>query len=261
MNPIAISVTGITLVLLLIAGSCSSVSVVETGHRGVKTVFGKVTGDPVPEGIYFNSPFSTAIHQIDIRTQRLDGDTQAYTKDVQTASMKYVVNYSVDPTKAGEIYKTVGTSYAEKLIPPMVEGSIKSALGRWEAVELIANREKARAEVQSFLTTQLAPRGIIVEGFQIMNIDYSKQFEEAVEAKVVAVQSAEQAHNKTVQVQEEANQRLIAAKADAEAMKIKSEALSQSPALVNYEAVQKWNGILPQYVLGGAIPMLNMNTK
>lgn len=259
MNPVAALVTIVVVGLVLLVGSCSSISIVDTGHRGVKTVFGKVSGEPLAEGIYFNSPFTTHINSIDIRTQRVDGESVTYTKDVQTANIKYVVNYSVEGTHAGELYRTVGRDYAQKLIMPNAEGALKSTIGKWEAVDLIGSREKVRGEVELFLKTQLAPRGISIEGFQITNIDYSDDFEHAVEAKVVAIQSAEQAKNQTVQIQEQATQRVISAKAEAESMRIRAESLSQNRALVDWEAVQKWDGVLPQYMMGNTVPFININ--
>jgi hypothetical protein len=42
-------------------------------------------------------------------------------------------------------------------------------------------------------------------------------------------------------------------------MLIRSEALSKNKGLVEYEAVQKWDGKLPQYMLGGATPFINIS--
>lgn len=253
------SFLGIVFIIPAIIIFCMSICIIDTGYRGIKTEFGKVSEETLSEGFYFVNPFTVKVHRLTVRTEVYDGSTQTYTKDVQPADIKYVVNFSVDPATASHLFQTVGYEYISKLITPVIEGSIKTTLGKWEAVELIANREKARAEVQLFLKQQLEPRGIRVENFQIVNIDYSNQFESAVEAKVVAIQNAEQARNKTVQVQEEANQRLIAAEADAKAMKIKSDALSQNPNLVSYEAVQKWDGALPTYMMGNSVPFINFS--
>lgn len=249
----------LALGLLALVSCCSSITIVETGHRGVKTIFGKVQEPPLAEGIYFTSPFTTNIHQVDIRTQKLADKTEVYTKDVQTASVEYTVNYSVKGDQAGELFQTVGVDYAEKLIPQVVQGGLKNAAGKWDAVDIISNREKVRNEVESALITALAPRGVVVEGFQMIDVSFTKQFDQAVEAKVVAIQTAEQAKNQTVTVSEQAKQRVIAAQADAQAMKIKSDALSQNQNLVSYEAVQKWDGKLPEYMTSGApLPFINV---
>lgn len=92
-------------------------------------------------------------------------------------------------------------------------------------------------------------------------IDYSDVFERAIEAKVTAEQDALKAKNKTVQIEEEAKQQIISAEAEAKSMAIRANALSKNKALVEYEAVQKWNGILPQYMMGDSIPFINLNNR
>ena len=72
-------------------------------------------------------------------------------------------------------------------------------------------------------------------------------------------QEALKAKNKTVQVQEEAKQKVIAAEAEARSMAIRAQALSQNKSLVQYEAVQKWDGKMPQYMLGNSVPFINVN--
>lgn len=249
----------VVLALVTLVGSCSSVNIVETGHRGIMTRFGKVEGEPLPEGIYFTSPFTTSIHEMDIRTQKFEDKTDVYTKDVQTATIAYAVNYSVKGEAAGDLFRTVGTDFATKLIPQVVQGGLKNAAGKWEAVEIISHREDVRAEVEGALRTALAERGLTVEGFQMIDVAFTKKFDEAVEAKVVAIQTAEQAKNQTVQIEEQAKQRVIAAEADAKAMQIKSQALSQNQNLVSYEAVQKWDGKLPEYMMGNTVPFLSLS--
>jgi regulator of protease activity HflC (stomatin/prohibitin superfamily) len=98
-------------------------------------------------------------------------------------------------------------------------------------------------------------------GIEITNIDFDDAFEKAVEDKVVAVQRAIEAKNKTVQIQEEANQQIISAKAEAQSMSIRAQALSQNKSLVEWEAVQKWNGELPTNMFGSSVPFINMATK
>jgi len=82
--------------------------------------------------------------------------------------------------------------------------------------------------------------------------------EKAVEDKVKAQQKALEAKNKTVQIEEEAKQALMSAKANAEAMRIQAQALTQNKALVEYEAVKKWDGKLPQYMMGNSVPFVNL---
>lgn len=231
---------------------------VDTGYRGVKIHFGKVIEQSFEEGFYFYNPFSMDFIEMDVRTQRIDGEGVAYTRDVQVASLKYTA--MVNPIKSSVhfLYRDYGWDWQEKVLPQITSGAMKAVIGKWDAVDLIANREKARMEIEEMLKESTKDKYIEIIKFEITNIDYADEFEHAVERKVVAVQAAIEAQNKTVQIQEEAKQRVISAKAEAESIRIRADALSQNKNLVEYEAVQKWNGELPQYVLGGTMPFINI---
>lgn len=235
--------------------------IVDTGHRGVKVVYGKVEPVSLEEGFYWYNPFTSSIKEMNVQVQKYDVETQAYTRDVQQGKLHIVVNYNLEKTKVHEMLENVGVDWEDRLIPQAVNGTVKAVIGKWDAVDLIANRSKAQEEIQTMLTDALTSRDIHVTRVEVANIDYSDEFEKAVEAKVTAIQLAEQEKNKTVQIQEQAKQQVISAKAQAESMQIRAQALTQNKALVEYEAVQKWNGVLPVYVLGNTTPFINLNNQ
>ena len=248
----------VIVALIFFASGLKGFEIVDTGHRGIKTRFGKVEEESLPEGLYFYNPFTSAIVQMDVRTQRVDGNEQAYTKDIQQAVVAYTVNFNLTKNAAHLMYQEVGVGWQDVLVPQVVSGTLKGVIGKWNAVELIANRDKATQEIQSAVTNALAEKNVEVSKFEITNIDYNEDFERAVEAKVTAIERAKEAENKTRQVEEEAKQRIISAKAEAESMTIRANALTQNKALVEYEAVQKWDGKLPNYVLGNSVPFISL---
>jgi prohibitin 2 len=249
---------GAAIFSILILGSCSY-EIVDAGHRGVSVINGKVGDRSLEEGFYWKYPLIEKIYIIDVRTLKWEAESHCYTKDVQQASVRFAMNYHLSPEMAHTIFKEVGVNWDRTLLPQVVEHSIKSVIGRWDAVDLVANREKARAEAQIMITEALKDKHITVTNFSLNNIDYEAAFEKAVEAKVVAIQQAIEAKNHTVKVEEEAKQKVISAKAEAESMRIRSQALSQNRSLVEYEAVQKWNGELPQYMMGSSTPFINLS--
>lgn len=244
--------------------SCLGVKIVDTGERGVETNFGKVTGE-VSEGMHFYNPFTSSIITMDTRTQKWEYDDETYTKDIQQAKMHVVVNYNLDPAHASDVYLSVGDDWVDRLIPQTVQGTLKAVIGQWDAMDLIGNRGKAQAEIQERIASALADKHILVTRVEISNIDYTKEFEDAVEQKVKAIQEAEQAKNNTVRVAEEAKQAVLTAKGEAEAMQIKAQALTSNANLIPYEAVKvqaaavdKWDGKLPDYMMGNTVPFLNV---
>lgn len=234
---------------------------VDTGNRGVKLEFGKVTGEPLPEGLYFYNPFTTSIREINVREQKIEQVTDCFTRDTQKVKITFAMTYYPDPLTIHEIYKQFGDSWAEKIVLPATLGSIKDTIGKYVADDLVGKREEAKDAAQKEIIENLKKRNVIATRIDFVNLDFESAYEKAVEEKVVAVQKAAESKNKTVRVQEEANQKVIAAKAEAESMKIRSAALVQNKGLVEYEAVQKWDGKLPQYMMGNSVPFINLKAQ
>ena len=251
----------IIILLILFVAFCNPIAMVGVGERGVKVTLGVVTEQSFTEGIHFVTPFISKIVTMDVKMQKIYTTTPVYTKDIQQAKIDYVVNFNLQPESAYRMYREVGMDYKDKVIMPVVEGSIKDVIGKWNAQDLVANREQATSEILAKIRGQLADNYINVTDFQITSINYSDVFERAIESKVTAEQDALKAKNKTVQIQEEAKQKLISAEAEAKSMAIRANALAQNKALVEYEAVQKWDGHMPQYMMGNSIPLINLNTS
>ena len=250
------------IIIAVLLVSFSGITVVDTGYRGIKTNFGKIVGEALPEGIYFYNPITTSVHCIDTKVQKYTLKMEAYTKDVQQADLVVSINSSLDDTQVHNLYREVGIGYKEKVIMPQILKSVKDTIGSWEADTLVSNREKAAGDILLSLKSGLEPYHILVQSVVIENIDYSAQFERAIEEKQIATQDAIKAKNRTRQVEEEAQQKILSAKAEAESMKIRSQALSQNQNLVAYEAVQKWDGRLPVNLYGNApIPFLQAAIK
>ena len=240
---------------------CNPFVMVGPGERGIKIRLGEVQPESYGEGLHFICPFIQKFKTMDVKTQKNTLTTAVYTKDIQQARITYVINFNVQPDNVNKLFQEVGLDYIGKILTPVVEGTIKDIIGKWNAQDLIANREKATGDILFKLQNQLADNYINVTDFQMTEINYSDVFERAIESKVTAEQEALKAKNKTVQVEEEAKQKVIAAQAEAKSMAIRAQALSQNKSLVQYEAVQKWDGKMPQYMLGNSMPFINLNAK
>ena len=237
---------------------CNPIAIVGVGERGVKVTLGRVSPESYSEGIHLITPFISKIRTMNVKTQKDNIVTSVYTKDIQQAKISYVVNYNLQPENAHKMYREVGMMYKDTILMPVVEGVIKDVIGKWNAQDLVANREEATNDILEKLVGQMRDKYINITGFQIININYSDVFERAIESKVTAEQEALKAKNKTVQIQEEAKQKVISAEAEAKSMSIRANALTQNRALVQYEAVQKWDGKMPTYMMGDSVPFINI---
>jgi regulator of protease activity HflC (stomatin/prohibitin superfamily) len=252
------AIGGVATIVLLSIGACS-METVDTGKRGVTIQFGEPTGT-LDEGLHFVNPFTTSVKQLSVRQIKWTSETSVYTEDVQPANVKYTVTYSLSPDKVLETYQNVGEGWAEAQIPQVTLQAIKDVFGDSEAVaDAIQKRGEVQSKIRAKLMADLRKKGIILHGFELEDIRFSQEFEEANEQKQVAVEKANAAKNRTVQIEEEAKQRVITAQAEADAMRIRAEALARNPALTEYEAVKKWNGVLPNIMLGDSTPMININ--
>lgn len=251
---------GIGSLLVLIA-LISAVYSISPGYRGVLITLGKVSQHSYINGVGFKWPFVSSMIKMDVRTRKMTDKTSTYTSDIQTADLEYTFTYDLNPENIHILYEKVGLDYEAKAILPSLNDVLKDVIGKWQAQELVANRDKARVDVVAGLQERLDRRSFQNITFQFINIDYSDKFEGAIEDKVIAEQKAQEAVNNTKRIKEEAEQKLISAKAEAEAMEIKSEALSKNKGLTEYEAVQRWDGRLPQYMLGNSVPFVNLGGK
>ncbi len=252
-----IGIAIVAVIVVSVAGC--GIKVVDTGQRGIKTRFGEIASNSLPEGLYFFNPITTKIIEIDTRVQRKDNETECYTRDVQQAHIKYTINYRLQQDKAHIMFRDVGPDWEQRLISQVVEGTLKEVIGVWDAVDLISNRDKATTAAFEQIRADLAQRFVEVSRFEVTDIAYTREFEQSVEQKVIAQQKAIEEQNRTKQIEEQARQKVLSAEAEAKSMQIRAEALEQNAKLVEWEAVQKWNGILPQYMLGnGTMPFINL---
>lgn len=259
MNKILGSTTAVIVVLfILFLVIFQPMTIVGVGERGVKVTLGQTSPVALEEGVHFVMPFFTTVKKMNVKTVKSNIATMAQSKDIQQARIVYVVNYNLQPENAPKMWRTVGRDYVSVVVMPTVEGIVKDTIGKWNAQDIVANREKVASEVLFKLNEKLGPKYINVSDFQITEIQYSQAFEQAIESKVTAEQEALKAKNKTVQVQEEARQKIIASEAEAKSMAIRAQALTQNKNLVEYEAVQKWDGKLPQYMMGNSVPFVNL---
>jgi regulator of protease activity HflC (stomatin/prohibitin superfamily) len=247
----------VAIVVVLILFAFSPFGTIAAGERGVHLRFTAVTGKVVDEGLYFRIPFIESVQMMDTKVQKLETTSAAASKDLQTVHSTVALNYHIDPTQVVNIYRDVGLEYKERLIDPAMQEAIKGSTAKFTAEELITKREQVRDDIKSLLKAKLKERNILVDEFNIVNFEFSKVFNEAIEAKVTAEQQALAAKNKLEQTKYEAEQKVAEAKGKAEAITIESNALRSNPQILELRALEKWNGVLPQ-VTGGAIPFINL---
>ena len=237
------------LAFLAILVFFSSFYTIRSSERGVLSTFGKMSDDVIDDGLHMKIPFIQTIKRVNVQQKKFDGKEDSYTRDVQTSEVEYTINYDLVRENVSKLMKNVGDDYHNRIVVPFIRSAMKESFGNFDAV---------RRQIEQQLRETLDSNYFMNIQFQLVNIDFDDDFETAIKEKQVAEQNALKAKNVTIQVEEQAKQTKIKAEAEAEAMSIKAAALESNPKLVNYEAVQKWDGKLPQYMLGNSVPFIDL---
>jgi prohibitin 2 len=240
-------IAGAVLLFVLIALSSSTSYVVEPGTRGIKVTLGKTDEHFLPEGFGFKTPFVTTIVPVNVRQQTQSVRAECFSSDLQQVIADLRVLYRVPEGSVVQIYKQFAGDPFDSLIAPRVQEAIKEITASQTAEQIVKNREEIK---QKALVSARAKIGDIlwVEDIVIRNLDLSAELERAIEAKMVAEQQASQARFSQVQVQIEAETAVIRAKGEAEAIKVRGEALKLNPAFLRLQIVERWNGRSPLVV-------------
>ena len=230
-----VSVVCILLAVAIVGISC--ISTVPTGHTGILTTFGRVEDKNLPEGMNFHAPWQS-ITTMTNKEQIFTEQNLCFSADLQEVAYTYTVKYSLLPSAAPTIYKTVGTDYFNILIKPQVNNAIKAEFGLVEAENMTELRTQLQAKINETVSTFASKYGIEVS-VVIDDFDFSDAYTNAIEAKQVAEQEAlrdktqqqmetersrQQAERTKIQAENDAAIREINANADAEAARIKAQA-------------------------------------
>lgn len=264
---------GVILVFILVIGLFSMFETVDTGYRGVVLNLNRVTGEIKGEGFYVLNPFTQSVVEMNVQLQKTEVEASAASKDLQDVQAKIAVNFHLDPSKVDIIYQDMRNDYAERLIAPAIQESIKSATAKYTAEELITKRSEVREAIALNIKEKVVYRGIIIDEVNLINFNFSSSFNAAIENKVKAEQDALASRNTLEKIKYEAQQavekakgeadsRIATAEAEARAIKIQAEAIQNQGGAeyVNLKAIEKWDGTLPtQMIPGSTVPFINLN--
>lgn len=247
-------ISGVCLVASVLI---ASFTIVPSGSSGVRVTLGKVSDTVMESGLNFQIPLVQKTVVVNNQVQREDVQGEAASKDLQTVSYNASVNYNVIASESAELYRTVGKSWSEVIIRPAIQESVKSAIAEYTAEELITNRTSVSNLMLEELNTRMKEYGINIAEINIITMDFSPEFDAAIEAKTVATQQVLTEQQNLEKAKVIAQQKVVEAQAEAEANKTKSESITDE-ILMN-EFLSRWNGVMP-YVIGSDDLMLDISS-
>jgi prohibitin 2 len=239
------------IIFAVIVGSTSTTYVVEPGTRGIKVTLGKPADRFLPEGFGFKTPFVTSIVPVNVRQKTQGVRAECFSSDLQQVVVDLRVLYRVPEQSVVEIYRKYAGDPFDSLIAPRVQEAIKEITALQKAEQIVKDREQIKQKTLAAAKSKIGDM-LWVEDIVIHNIDLSKDLERAIEAKMVAEQQAAQARFSQMQAQVEAETAVIRARGEAEAIKVRGEALKLTPTFLRLQIVERWNGKSPLVVPASA---------
>jgi regulator of protease activity HflC (stomatin/prohibitin superfamily) len=259
----------VTFAVIVIIMS-ESVVIVQAGHRGVVLYLGAVENRVLGEGVHFIIPFVEQVIQLEVRTLKYQAEATAASNDLQQVQTVIALNYHLNPTDVNKVYQQLGPDYADRVIAPTIQESVKASVAKYNAEELITKRAIVKDVIANTIRNSLSAKDIVVETIFITDFKFSEAFSNQVEDKVVAFQKYLTELNNLRGIQVVANQTVVQAQAQAkaniakangesQAIKIITSQLRQDPQYLQWQAINRWNGQLP-YSLGGqgAVPFFQL---
>ncbi len=254
----------VVIILAAIVVVSGSTGIVGAGQRGVLLRFGAVTGLEKEEGLYFKIPFVEEVVLMSTQIQKYTAPASSSSKDLQVVTTEVTLNYQLEASSVGQIYRSMRQDYENRVIQPFIQEAIKSTTATFNAEELITQRPRVRTDLQQVIADRLQPLGIGVVQLSITDFQFTTAFQDSIEAKVRAVQQALEAENALQRVEFESQQAIVRAQAEARGLELqKAQITTQLLELrrieVQRSAIEKWNGIMPTVVTsGGPVPMLDI---
>lgn len=250
------------LALALFTNLIIGCSVVGPGERGVRVSLGSVSEKPKEPGAYLWIPFLLGMDQMDVQIQKTEVESSAASKDMQEIKAKIAVNWSLSPEDVVKVYQETGDEddILVKIIAPAINESLKSATAQRAAEECLTKRVELKKDIDDSLALRLKQYGIKMHDVSIIDLNFSKEFTEAIERKQIAEQDAKQAEYVALKATQEAKAEVERAKGQNEAQRLLQS--TTSSAILQKAAIDKWNGVLPVYMSGSApMPFLNLKER
>jgi regulator of protease activity HflC (stomatin/prohibitin superfamily) len=266
MNKIPMTVPVIIGVIIVILMFFRPFVQIGAGERGVVLNFGAVQDTVLDEGLHFRVPVMQMVIPVDVKVQKSESEAAAASSDLQDVSSKVALNYHIIPDKANVVYQTIGIAFKERIIDPAVHEVVKAVTAKYTAEELITKRPAVSDAMKTALTERLIIHNIAVDAFSIVGFSFSKIFMEAIESKQTAEQLALKARRDLDRIKIEAEQKITAAKAEAESLRlqranISADLIELRKIEANLKAIEKWNGIMPQVTGAGAVPFIGVGEQ
>jgi regulator of protease activity HflC (stomatin/prohibitin superfamily) len=225
----------LVLLGILVIVAFSSTSCVRTGHVGVVSVFGRVTGQTLHEGIHVVNP-AAIVTELSVKTQEVKEHASVPSKEGLIMGLEASILYHLDSQRAAEIYQQIGPNYAEVLLQPTFRSAMRAITAGNTAASLYSDaRETMARQIQDDVARQVTPRGIVIENVLLRDLQLPDTLKHAIEAKQQAQQEAQRMEFVLQREKQEAERKRVEAAGIKDFQDIVSQGIS--------DKLLEWKGI------------------
>jgi prohibitin 1 len=228
---------GIAVVAFLaVIAVFASVVRVDSGHVGVLTLFGRVTGEVLPEGVHLVNPFKSN-NELSIRTQEIKESASVPSSEGLVMNLDTSLIYHLNPEKAAEVYQKIGPNYMAVLVEPNLRAAIRESTASHSANALYTGeREAVAKQIYSQLADKLGARGILVESVLLRDIQLPATLKSSIESKQQAEQEALAMNFRLQKETQEAQRKRIEAAGIRDFQQIVAQGIS--PQLLEWKGIE-----------------------
>jgi regulator of protease activity HflC (stomatin/prohibitin superfamily) len=229
---IAVGVAALLLIILLF----SSVTRVGTGHVGVLTLFGKVTGESLGEGIHLINPLKTN-NEMSVQTQTIKESASVPSSEGLMMALDTSLIYHLNPDRAAEVFQRIGADYEDKVVEPTLRSAIREATASHTANALYTGeREMVAKQIQEQITLELTKRGLTVENVLLRDVQLPATLKASIEAKQQAEQEALAMNFRLQKETQEAQRKRIEAAGVRDFQQIVAQGIT--PSLLEWKGIE-----------------------
>jgi regulator of protease activity HflC (stomatin/prohibitin superfamily) len=231
-RPVLIGIGLIFLLILLWA----SVAYVPPGSVGVLTFVGRVTGEVLPEGTHFVSPFKVN-HVLTVRTLTQEEHTSTPSSEGLNLEIDTSLIYHLNRDKAADVFQKIGTDYRTTIIDPNLRSTIRDTTAGHSANTLYSSsRKQVEDEIMQGLKAALEPRGIVIENVLLRDIQLPHALRASIEAKQQAEQESLAMSFRLQKEKQEADRKRIEAQGVHDFQQIVAQGIS--PQLLQWKGIE-----------------------
>jgi prohibitin 1 len=229
---IGLGIAAFLLVILFF----SSITRVGTGHVGVLTLFGKVTGETLGEGIHVINPLKTN-NEMSIQTQTIKESANVPSSEGLMMSLDTSLIYHLNPDRAAEVFQKIGAEYETVVVEPTLRSAIREATASHTANALYTGeREMVAKQILEQITTELTKRGLTVENVLLRDIQLPATLKASIESKQQAEQEALAMNFRLQKETQEAQRKRIEAAGVRDFQQIVAQGIT--PSLLEWKGIE-----------------------